>query len=421
MSRSSAGSLASIFAVVFIDLLGFGIALPLLARYGEHFGAGAWLGLLVAVFSAMQFLFAPVWGRLSDRIGRRPVLLVGLAGSAVFYAIFGAASGMASDATFLGLPPIAWLFVSRIGAGISGATISTAQAYIADVTEASDRTKGMALIGVAFGTGFTFGPLLGAAFVSGDRGAPPSPYPGYAAAALSAAAFLAALAALKEPGREASSDRSPDRRQLLGDTVRLALLGEVFVTTAAFAVFESTLTLLSERLGYGQRQNFYLFAFVGATLIVTQGMLVRRIPPDLVRRMVPFGLAVLVAGLTGLAYVGTGRGGSAGLYTALAACVVGVSFVSPALQALLSLTAPADHQGAVLGLGQSAAALARIAGPVAGIRLFQESPPLAYGASAAAVLLGFAAIVPVLAVLRRYSAERSGTSGVDALRPVAAE
>ncbi len=148
------GSLLVIFLTVFIDLLGFAMVLPLLPLYGEQFHASdATLGLLMASFSAMQFLFAPLWGRLSDRIGRRPVLLLGLAGSIVFYTLFGVATVMES---------LTGLFLTRIGAGIAGATISTAQAYIADTTSLQNRTKGMALIGAAFGLGFTFGPLLGA-------------------------------------------------------------------------------------------------------------------------------------------------------------------------------------------------------------------------------------------------------------------
>ncbi len=147
------GSLLVIFLTVFIDLLGFGMVLPLLPIYGKQFDASfTTLGLLMASFSAMQFLFAPLWGRLSDRVGRRPVLLLGLAGSVVFYTLFGVATVYES---------LAGLFIARIGAGIAGATISTAQAYIADSTSLENRAKGMALIEAAFGLGFTFGPLLG--------------------------------------------------------------------------------------------------------------------------------------------------------------------------------------------------------------------------------------------------------------------
>ncbi|HEV3448203.1 MAG TPA: MFS transporter, partial [Gemmataceae bacterium] len=158
---------------MFIDLLGFGIVLPLLPRYGKEFLEplfpgdgqaklrGAILGLLMASFSAMQFLFAPIWGRISDRVGRRPFLLLGLAGSVIFYALFGFASdwGRMEGHQLFGL---VLLFVARIGAGIAGATVSTAQAVIADTTPPEKRSQGMALIGAAFGLGFTFGPAFAA-------------------------------------------------------------------------------------------------------------------------------------------------------------------------------------------------------------------------------------------------------------------
>ncbi|MFN0052695.1 MAG: MFS transporter [Planctomycetales bacterium] len=169
MPSSRRTPLLIIFLTVFIDLLGFGIVLPLLPRYARHFQAdGLTLGLLMASFSAMQFLFAPLWGRISDRVGRRPILMLGLAGSAGFYSLFGYCTSLGASGTLWGLGVIPWLFICRIGAGIAGATIPTAQAYIADVTGPKERARGMAMIGAAFGIGFTFGPLLGAAFVPGD-------------------------------------------------------------------------------------------------------------------------------------------------------------------------------------------------------------------------------------------------------------
>ena len=174
------GSHALILATIFLTTFAFAqfeSTLSLLTRHmggtavaeGTHdWKRGAILGCLMASFSAMQFLFAPLWGRLSDRIGRRPVLLVGLAGSTVSYFLFALVTQLGNNGPILGLSPLVWLLATRIGAGISGATISTAQAYIADCTDEKSRGKGMALIGAAFGIGFTFGPLLGAAFVSGS-------------------------------------------------------------------------------------------------------------------------------------------------------------------------------------------------------------------------------------------------------------
>src|SRR3954467_11181780 len=184
---ASRGSLLVIFLTVFIDLLGFGMVLPLLPIYAKKFGVeekGWVIGLLMASFSAMTFIFAPLWGRASDRIGRRPVLIVGLIGSVGFYLLFRIATIFQS---------MTLLFIARIGAGIAGATIPAAQAYIADMTSLQNRAKGMALIGAAFGLGFTFGPPLGPAayLFSGDMET--SPWPGFVAAILSGIACLLAI------------------------------------------------------------------------------------------------------------------------------------------------------------------------------------------------------------------------------------
>ncbi|MCA9052035.1 MAG: MFS transporter, partial [Planctomycetaceae bacterium] len=360
-----------IFTVVFIDLLGFGIVLPLLPRYGAHFNANSMqLGLLMASFSAMQFLFAPFWGALSDRIGRRPVLLVGLVGSTFAYAMFGVATSLGRHGSFVGLSALTWLFITRIIAGISGATISTAQAVIADCTGAEGRGKGMALIGAAFGIGFTFGPLIGAActhsgpslalndeqyamvqawnatdeitgaepvlqLLTADnhqlqqadlealkqylarplpavqiRAAilePPSAMPGYVAAALSALALLLAIARLPE-SRPTSSEQpttSHHRGMLqltrmfrhLGERRFAVILSSIFITTFAFAQFESTLSLLTREFGYSSQRNFLLFAYIGAILMIGQGMLVRRLLPRIGEyRMALIGVTLMTCG-----------------------------------------------------------------------------------------------------------------------------
>lgn len=247
-------SLLVVFLTVFIDLLGFGMVLPLLPIYAEDFAAqfgwfdddwrlGLLIGLLMSSFSLMQFLFTPLWGRLSDRIGRRPVLMVGLAGSVAFYTLFGIATVLRS---------IPLLFVARIGAGISGATIATAQAYIADATSLENGAKGMALIGAAFGLGFTFGPLFGALAVLHDSGAP-SPWPGYAAAILSAGALLLAYFKLPEslkPGNENAKRKWLDLvvlKQALGAPSIGLLLLTSFICVFSFANFETTLSLTLKR------------------------------------------------------------------------------------------------------------------------------------------------------------------------------
>jgi len=235
-------SLLIIFLTVFIDLIGFGIVLPLLPRYSELYGAhGGMIGLIVASFSVMQFVFAPWWGRLSDRIGRRPVLLISNAGSTLSYAIF-ALSAWPS------LPPgtaLVLLLGSRVFAGMCGANISVASAYIADVTPPEKRSKGMALIGVAFGLGFILGPVLGAfsAQFFGLQG------PGWTASALCGANFILATIILAE-SRTPDTTPATTRPRLSQWSHTLSrpqagmLVGLYFLGVFAFACFESTLPLL---------------------------------------------------------------------------------------------------------------------------------------------------------------------------------
>jgi MFS family permease len=235
-------SLLVIFLTVFIDLIGFGIVLPLLPRYADKFGAGGFMiGLIIASFSVMQFFFAPFWGRLSDRIGRRPVLLISTAGAAVAYGLFAVAA-------WPGFPPATALMIllgSRVFAGICGANISVASAYIADVTPPEKRSRGMGLIGMAFGFGFILGPVIGALSASylGLQG------PGWVASGICAANFLLALAILAEsrkPGATPAAAR-PKFAQW-AHALKLRHVGFLivlyFLATFCFACFESTLPLL---------------------------------------------------------------------------------------------------------------------------------------------------------------------------------
>jgi MFS family permease len=375
---SRKGSLLVIFLAVFIDLLGFGMVLPLLSVYARKFGAeenGMEIGLLVASFSAMQFLFAPAWGRLSDRIGRRPVLMVGLAGSVVFYALFGLATVWRS---------MAWMFVSRIGAGIAGATITTAQAYIADTTTLETRGKGMAMIGAAFGLGFTFGPLFGGftLFWSPNEA---SPWPGYAAAILSS--FALALAYFKLPESRTAQSKSAGRKVFdfgaLGNALRTPSVGPIlltlFVCILAFANFETTLSLLltsgkveSSPFDFTLQEVMYTFSFIGLTLTIAQGLVVRRLlgriheatmgAAGAVFDVVGFGVLIVAIHLKSLPI----------LFAALVLLVFGFSMMMPSLNSLLSRRSDPAKQGGILGIGQSITALARILGPMLGIPLLEQ-------------------------------------------------
>lgn len=237
-----------VFLTVFIDLVGFGIVLPLLPRYSERFGAEGWkIGAIIASFSVMQLFLAPWWGRLSDRIGRRPVLLISNGGSAVAYGMFALAAAPVWSAGVA----LTWLLASRIFAGACGANIAVAAAYIADITPPEKRSKGMGLIGVAFGLGFILGPALGAfsAHAFGLAG------PGWVAAGLCGANFVLAWAILAESRRPggAVAEARPRMRQI-SHTLRLPRVGLLvnlyFLSTFCFAVFETTLPLLLGSPGF---------------------------------------------------------------------------------------------------------------------------------------------------------------------------
>lgn len=397
------GSLLVVFLTVFIDLLGFGLVLPLLPIYAQEFGvdaSGQTLGLLMASFSAMQFMFAPWWGKLSDRIGRRPVLMVGLAGSTVFYGLFAYATSARS------LP---MLFLTRIGAGIAGATIPTAQAYIADSTTLEKRSKGMALVGAAFGLGFTFGPLLGSLAAYLGKG-DPGIWPGIVAASLSAAAFSLAAWRLPEslPPEVRGRASLPARRWIDGEAWRRALsLPSVgllilasFVCVFSFANFESTLSLLlfgdekrisDSPFSFDFQGICYTFAYIGFTLSLAQGFLGRRLAGRFSEgTLAAAGAAMQIGGFLIMAQAAT-NGSTGLLFGSVTIVVCGFSLLTPSLNSLISRRADPAQQGSTLGVAQSANSLARIVGPWMGITLLKRETIAPYltasGLMAAGLLL----------------------------------
>lgn len=398
-SMSRKGPLLIVFLTVFIDLLGFGMVLPLLPIYANQFSVdqhGVTIGLLMSSFSAMQFLFAPLWGRLSDRIGRRPVLIIGLVGSAVFYALFGIATMNES---------LTWLFITRIGAGIAGATISTAQAYIADVTSKETRARGMALIGAAFGLGFTFGPLLGAAALAFSPSAHLSPAPGFVASGLSTLALLLAVARLPEslqPGSK-STHRSMIDVGALKDALAVPSVGllllTAFLSVLSFAGFETTLSLLLKKaFALDEKKILYFFAFIGLILTLAQGFLVRRLAKKLSEAtMATAGAIVSILGFVLLAFASHSTGLTL-MMVATAVEVTGFAFMTPSLNSLISRRSDPAKQGGILGVNQSMSSLARIAGPMVAIPLFYSDATLPYWFSAA--LMGLSLIMVGIAAKR---------------------
>jgi MFS transporter, DHA1 family, tetracycline resistance protein len=383
--RPSAVRLAILFLTVFVDLVGFGIVLPLLPFYADRFGAsGTEIGVLVFSYSAAQLLLAPLWGRLSDRYGRRPILIIGLLGSAASYVVFAFAQ------------TVGVLLLSRIMAGVGGANIPVAQAYIADVTTPAQRAGGMGLIGAAFGLGFIFGPAIGGLL------APVAPEaPGLAAAGLCALNAVLALFLLPESlsARERQEHRRqrstrPPRPRLHGLKVVLAnrpfmrVLALSFLFTAAFSAMHPVFPLFaSDRLGLDERGVGWLFAYMGVVSAVMQGGVVRWLAPRIGER----GLIRLAAlpFVAGLALIALAQNLPV-LLVALLLLGVGFGGTLPSLVSLLSRSAPPQIQGGYLGVGQSVGAMARIAGPFMGgvtWDLLGPSSPFLAGA----VLAGVAA------------------------------
>lgn len=454
---SNRPAMLTAFLVVFIDLLGFGIVLPLLPLIGEGYlrgesagTKGLTIGVLFSIFSLMQLLFSPVWGRVSDRIGRKPVLLVSLAGSVVFYGLFAVACAVPVDQKWLA---IAIMLVSRIGAGIAGASVSTASAVIADATTPETRSKGMALIGVAFGIGFTFGPLIGFAVLSlfpdqaptlpatvpvgevasqtpGDSSAGAAAHaaavgldhryawvPGATASVLSLLALLVAFARFKETLRPHTGPLPGRSLFSVARTIEVLKMPTVgpliliyFLAIFAFANFEATLSLFTEdKFGFTVKQNFLVFAGVGVALMVAQGGFYRRfagkVSDTLLLRA---GLVLMVLGLGGLgavayfAYSLQQSGGLVGqfqwvMYAAMVVAVFGFAFVNPSVAALVSKRADPARQGEVQGVNQSFAAVGRILGPFLGMQAFwaHESRVVPF-AVAVAVLAVVAAVQPMV-------------------------
>ncbi len=350
-----------IFVTVFIDLIGFGMVIPILPFYANTppFSATPLeIGFLVASYSLMQFFFSPLLGRLSDRYGRRPVLFISLLGSAVGYFVIGFASTL-----FL-------VFLGRIIGGITGGNISTAQAYIADVTSKENRAKGMGLFGAAFGLGFIFGPAF--AGILSKYGVH---VPFFFAAALSFVNAIALYFILPESLKASARRVLPERKNRLlelFDSLKNKEFREInivyFLLVTAFSIMTYAFVLYTTfRFGYTAEQNGYLFAFVGLIAILGQGFLFGR----LVKRygessLIVAGCLLMVVSLFAVPLVGPQYGGLIGLLIGTAVLSFGNSLASPGLTSLASKTADEHDQGRAMGILQSGASLARVIGPVIG-------------------------------------------------------
>jgi MFS transporter, DHA1 family, tetracycline resistance protein len=353
-------ALGLMFLTVFIDLIGFGIILPLLPLYVKQFGAtGFAAGLLLMSYSLMQFFFAPMWGRLSDKIGRKPVLLISLAASAAGYAIWGFSTSLAM------------LFVSRIVAGFGNANLAVAQAYIADVTPEEYRAQGMGMIGAAFGLGFVLGPAIAGLVIS--FGVHPNML-GFIAAGFSIIDLIFTAFCLPEP--ETRKGKAHNVFSLGADFFFKTITDKkfslslfiIFISTFAFANMETTLVLLtSQYYNFTMAQNSYLFAGLGLVMVVIQGGLIRQLSkkyPD--AQLVSIGTALIAVGLVLTPITHS----FVVLCVALIILATGSGINNPSNSSLLSKLSPSDETGGVMGIGQSMSTLGRIFGPMVGGFLF---------------------------------------------------
>jgi MFS family permease len=371
-----------LFLIVFIDLVGFGLVIPLLPFYAARFGASPeGVTILLTVYSLVSMVTAPLWGRLSDRIGRRPVLIVSTLASALAYLWLGFAGSL-------------WmLYAARAIAGACAGNIAAAQAYIADVTTPENRARGMGMIGAAFGLGFIVGPALGGAVAGNDLATADLKTPMLIACGLSLVAAVGVLTILKESLTQDARAR-PRRgrieaiRGALGRPVLARLLLVFFLATLAFSGMEATFALWAMRqFSWGPAQVGYIFTYVGVLLAVMQGggigPLTKRFGEE---RLLLAGLGLIALGLLALPGAGFGQ-----LIVSMSLLAFGMGAMQPSLNSLISRRAAADQQGEVLGVAQSVSALSRVIGPaVAGVMFAGIGPATPFWSGTVLVVVAFA-------------------------------
>jgi DHA1 family tetracycline resistance protein-like MFS transporter len=402
--------LLNIFVIVFIDLLGFGLILPLLPFYAEVYGATPLLvGLLTAAYAAAQLVGAPLLGRLSDRFGRRPLLLVSILGTFLGFIIFGIAEpaggflaarlGVPQNAVILGI-----LFFSRFLDGFTGGNISVAQAYITDVTDEGSRAKGLGLVGAAFGLGFIFGPALGG-FLSGYG----FEVPAFAAAGLAALNLLMVLVWLPEslsPQQRKAAEAAGARPRVTLKALLEALkrpevgpiLGITFFYGLAFALFTTMFSLFSQyRLKLDARQTGYVLAYVGLLVALVQGLGVGAVAKRFPERWIIF-ISTPILALSLAAWAFTPN--LAFLLVVLVPLALTSGMLNTILRSSLTKTVEAEEVGGILGLAASLESATRVLAPSLGGLLLGSLGSGAPGAAAAIIMVGvffyaWARILPV--------------------------
>jgi len=369
----------AIFLAALANVIGLGIIVPLLPYFALHHGASAGeAAWLFSVFSLAQFATAPLWGLLSDKIGRKPVILISFLGSTAAYLWLAFADTLLT------------IYLARIFAGVMNGWLATSQAYVADVTDEESRAKGMGMLGAAFGLGFIFGPALGG-YLAGEADVNYQ-LPMIFAAVGSAAAFAISAVLLREPERHQTRIESTlsflPKLYAIPSLVTMIVL--YFALFFVFSGMESTLALWCDKvLGMGPQQVGYYLAFAGICGVIVQGWLVGKLAPKIGEsRLVLIGLFTLAVGLAGLPYVPE----PIWLVLPIALLSIGFGFANPSLQSLISRAAPDNLRGGTMGVAQSANSLGRILGPAWAGYAF-----LAVGV-AAPFLSGALLLIPVLIV-----------------------
>jgi DHA1 family tetracycline resistance protein-like MFS transporter len=376
--------LLSVILIVFIDLLGFSLILPLLPYYAAAFGANAFVtGLLVACYAAMQFLSAPILGRLSDRYGRRPILLLSIAGTFAGFLLLGFASAL-------------WmLFASRIIDGLTGGNLSVAQAYITDVTEPKDRAKGLGLIGAAFGLGFIIGPASGGLLSQWSYAVP-----AFVAAGLSLINLVLVYFWLPESLTPEKRALMPERRpsvnlRALTVALRRPFTGSLLITRfffgLAFAIFQTIFALYAlERFQLTAAQTGYVLTYVGVLSVVTQGFLVGRITKR-VREDILIAISVIVMafGLLGWALAPS----VLFLLVIMAPTAVAGGLLNTILTSTLTKAVEPQEVGGIIGISTSIESLTRVIAPILGGYLLVALGAWAPGLLGAIILGGLSLYV----------------------------
>jgi len=349
----------TVFLTVFLDILGFGIIIPLLPFYASDFGANEFtVGILMASNAVGQFIFNPIWGRLSDKWGRRPIMIITVIGSCIAYLLFGLAQS------------IALLFISRILAGISGASIGVAQSYISDTTDRENRSKVMGQLGAAFALGFVFGPAL-----SGFLAKFSYSMPGYVAAGLSLINLIMVLLFLPESNSNRETEKNEKKSfnwsefyLVIKNQEMLILMGIQFFTMFSMSNLFATASLfLKAKFNFDPTQSAYVFTYFGFCSSIVQGLLVGKLVKKFgEKKLLSASLILISLGLGLMPF-------SLNLLTLIVSITIvflGNGILNPCITSLISQKANKEQMGVTMGASQSLGSLARIFGPLWGGYIF---------------------------------------------------